>query len=263
MSKPTLLSIVQEISKEINSGNINSIDDTTDASDIADIVIATYRDMMSSRDWKHTGRLIQFEASGTTSLPSHMTIPDNVKEVIPNSVKYNKIKSGETRKKYQSVRWKEPDDFLRFINSRDHTQSTVDIITDTSGIELLIYNDRAPEYYTSFDDVTVVFDSYDSAVDSTLQKSKTQVRAYIILSLVKADASIPDLPIEAFPALVQEAKSRASLAIKQAENPKAEQQSIKQGRILSRKQWTIGGGGIITADFGRKSGRYRDPTFRS
>lgn len=261
--KWTLLEIVQDILNDMDSDEVNSISDTIESSQVAQIVKSTYLAMMSNRNWPHTMKLFQLNASGSSSLPNYMSLPDNVKEVI--FVKYNKAKlSDGSKKKYETVKYLEPDNFLRVLNGRDNTQSNIDTITDlTSSIPLFIRNDMAPSYYTSFDDTNIVFDSYDSAVDSTLQKSKTQCYAYTTPTWSHTDNAIPDLPEEAFSSLVEEAKSKCSIKLRQQADQKAEQESVRQTRWLSRKDWRVKGG-IKKPNYGRGhngAGVRRDPTF--
>ncbi len=94
---------------------------------------------------------------------------------------------------------KTPEDFLQLLSNRKSTHPNVKTVVDASGVELLIIDDKAPEFYTSFDDEWLVFDSYNKHVDDTLQKSKTQAIAYIFPNWVHSDSAIPDLPDEAFP----------------------------------------------------------------
>jgi hypothetical protein len=188
-----------------------------------------------------------------------MTLPENVKEL--SFINYNKAKLGETRKLFQSVRWLEPDDFLRVLNSRNTDNSNIDIITDPSGIELLVRSDKAPEFYTSFDDSVVVFDSYDISVDDTLQQVKVQAQAYVLPTWSPVDEFIPDLPDKAFTYLLEEAKSRCSLKLKQTQDVKAEQEARKQNRGLSRNAWRVHGG-ITYPNYGRRGANRSDPTFK-
>lgn len=263
MAKKTLLEIVQDIMSDMDSDNVNSISDTDEATQVAQIVKSTYDAMIANRNWPHTKRLISLQASTDLTLPTHMTITDDIKELI--SIYYDKHKQGETQLKYQEVKWMEPDDFLYYTNQRNSTSSTVLTVTDTSGIQLLIYNNIAPTYYTSFNDQAIVFDSYDSAIDSTLQTSKTQARAYVIPSFSLSNTVIPDLPLEAFPSLIEEAKSKAQFKLHQMTDSKAEQESKRQSSWLSRKAWTINGG-IKYPNYGRGRGgsnRSDEPTFRN
>lgn len=260
MAKMTLLEIVVDILNDLDGDEVNSIDDTFESQQVAQIVKSTYIAMMSNRNWPHQMKLVSLVASGNNALPTHVTVQDPVKEMV--SVNYNKVRDGETRRKYQPMRWLEPDDFLRHTNRRNSDENNIDIITDPSGVELLIRNDLAPTYYTSFNDSTLVFDSYDNAVDDTIQESKIQARAYVMNSWVHLDDAIPDLPDEAFTALLEEAKSRAALKLRQQPDQKAEQESRRQQAWLARKDWRVKGG-IKYPDYGRGSnkGPFHSPYF--
>ena len=133
----------------------------------------------------------------------------------------------------------------------DSDSSNVDIITDPTGIVLNIYSDRHPSYYTSFDDMVVVMDSYNKGINSTIVASKIQAMAYVIPGFTMSNTFIPDLPEEAFPALLEEVKSRASVKLRQAPDAKSEQESRRQQRWLSRHDWVVNGG-IKRPDYGRK-----------
>ena len=256
--KMTLLEIVQDILNDMDSDEVTSIDDTFEAQQVAQIVKSTYIAMMSNRNWPHQMKLLTLVPSGDDALPTHVTVQDPVKEMV--SVNYNKAREGETRRRYEPMRWLEPDDFLRHTNRRNSDENNIDIIVDTSGIELLIRNDLAPTYYTSFNDSVLVFDSYDNSVDDTIQASKIQARAYVMNSWTHADDAIPDLPDEAFTALLEEAKSRAMFKLKQTADQKAEQESRRQQAWLARKDWRVKGG-IKYPDYGRASnkGPYHSP----
>jgi len=203
--------MVQEILSDIDSDEVESIDDTVESEQIVSILKSTYYAMMNNRDWPHLRRSIQISSSGDTARPTHMTIQDGVKELC--FLKYNKQKAGTTRKDYGDITFLQPDHFLHKTNQEDSSSSNVLTVTDHGGIEVLVRTNRAPTYATSFDDEFVVFDSYDSEVDSTLQESKIQAVAYVIPTWVSADDFIPDLPENAFPALVEEAKSKAALRL--------------------------------------------------
>lgn len=258
--KSTLLDIVQEILSDMDSDEVNSISDTVESEQVAVIIKSTFNAMMVNRDWPHTRKLVSFIASNTSNLPTHLKLKSNVKRMV--SVTYNKVKSGETRKQYLPVKYLEPDAFLRRQNALNSDKDNVDIITDPTGVELLIRNDLPPEYYTSFDDSFMVFDSYDNTVDSTLQESKVQAMAYILPTWKHNDSAIPDLPDDAFPLLIEESKAKAQFKLRQFVDSKAEVEAGRQNRWLSRKARKIDRG-ISYPDYGR-SGRKggRDVTFK-
>lgn len=255
----TLLDLTQDILNDMDGDQVNSIDDTFEAEQVAQIVKSTYYAMISNRNWPHTRQAIQILPSGDPALPTHMNVQEDIKEIC--FINYNKIQLGETRKLYKPIHWLEPDDFLRILNRRNNDEDNIDIIVDPTGVELLIKNDFAPTYYTSFDDETIIFDSYDNEVDTTLQQSKIQAKAYVIPPWSPVDTFIPDLPSEAFTALLEESKSRAMLKLKQVQDVKAEQEATRQQRWLSRKAWKVNGG-IQYPDYGRRGRKVsRDPTF--
>lgn len=248
--KMTLLDIVQDILNDMDGDVVDSIDDTVESEQVAQIVKSTYYSIINNRNWPHTKQAITITQSGGTARPTYVTVNEDIKELL--YINYNCAKNGETRKLYTKMKWLETDDFLRVTNNRNNDNSNVDVIQDVSGIELLIYNDRAPTYFTSFDDETIIFDSYDITVDSTIQASKMQAEAYVIPSWTHSNTFIPDLPSEAFTALLEEAKSRAMFKLKQTNDVKAEQESRRQQRWLSRKAFTVKGG-VKYPNYGRNS----------
>lgn len=250
MMKLTLLEIVQDILNDLDSDFANSIDDTVESHQVAQIVKSCYYEITANRNWPHQKRLITFQSSIDTGKPTYTRIPPEVKEV--EWIKYDKRKSGTTKVEYRDVKYLYPDEFLRLVHSRNSEEDNVEVCSDWGATPVLVFNDRAPMYWTSFDDEWVVFDSYDSSVDDTIQSSKLQVHAYVSRPWEHRDDFVPDLPEEAFPALVEEAKSTAFLALKQMANQKAEQKSARQQRWLSRKAWRANGG-VRYEDYGRRS----------
>lgn len=247
--KKTLLELVQDILTEINSDEVNSIGDSEDAEQVAKQIKATYRALITKNVWPHTRRALTLQPRSDNNFPTHMSINEDLKELI--SVFYDKSKQGETRKRYTEVHYVEPDNFLRKTNKRNNDESDIDVITDDSGIELLIKNDKHPEYYTSFNDSDIVFDSYEGDVDDTLQISKVQAQGYILPDFNLVDTFVPDLPADAFPLLLEEATSRCQFKMREFVDTKAEQEAGRQMRRQSRKSWTVNAG-TVYPDYGRK-----------
>lgn len=260
--KYSLVEIVADILSDMDGDFVNSINDTDEAMQVAQIVKTTYQAMMSNRNWPHTARVVSITPYADNLLPTHTRIEDNVKEVI--SVYYDIRTLENTRLNYRQIKYLDPDDFLRYTNNRNSNDVNSSVVLDPSGVKLIVSSNKAPEYYTSFDDSTIVFDSYDSAVDTTIQGSKSQVRAYIIPTFEMADDFVPDLPDEAFALLIEESKSKAMFKLKQTQDVKAEQEAGRQSRWLSRKSWRAHAPDIYPYSYGRKNakGRRRDPTFR-
>lgn len=247
--KYTLLQMTQFILNDMDSDEVNAIDDTIESQQVASIIKQCYFGMIGNRNWPHLRKLITLDSSTDLARPTYLRIPENLKEM--EVFRYDKHKvDGISR--YDDVRFLYPDHFLKFVSSRNNTNEHTITVEDFSGVKLYILNNVAPSYWTSFDDSYIVCDSYDVEVDSTLQSSKTQVVAYLDPTWDDAEDFVPDLPAEAFTALLEESKSTAFLAIKQSANQKAEANAQKQQRWLSRKAWATHGG-VRYQNYGRVS----------
>lgn len=245
--KMTLLEMVQDILNDLDADEVNGLDDTIEAQQVAQIIKTCYYEMLGNRNWPFMRKLTQLESSGSPAKPNYLKLPDNLKELI--SFKYDNGTTSEPL--LQDVVYKEPDSFLRYISSRNATLDNVSTVVDYGGSKLLIVTDKPPQYWTSFDDTYLVTDSYEVSKETTLQQSKTQCLAYLMPEWVRTEEAIPDLPIDAFSALLSEAKSTAFLTLKQVANQKAEQTAQRQQRWLSRKAWRAAGG-VQYPNYGRK-----------
>ena len=257
--KRTLLDLTQSILSDLDGDEVNTIEDTFESEQVATIVKESFLSLSSNRNWPLHKSAIQVPSLGDVEKPTHMKLSEGVKELL--SLNYNKRKDGETRLRYEQIIYKDNDTFLRKVNKENSDASNIQIVSDPSGVQLLIRNDTHPTIFTSFDDETIVFDSFDSSVETALQESKTQGIAYMMPVWVHTDEAIIDLPEDAFSALLNEALSRASLRLRQTADQKAEQEAGRQQRWLARKSWKVQGG-ISYPNYGR-SGRKlrRDPTF--
>lgn len=256
--KYSLLDIVQDVLNDIDSDEVNSIDDTVEAAQVAQIVKSTYFAMMSSRNWPHLRKPIQLIPTSNLAQPTHMFVKDDIKELA--FINYDSKKAGETRPRFQPMVWMEPDDFLRMVNRYNVDEDNVTAVRDDSQLLINVMNDRAPTRYTSFDDRTLIFNAFDSAVESNLESTHVQAMAYIMPGWLPADDFVPDLPDEAFSALMEETKSRASLKLRQVADQKSEQESRRQQKWLSRKARRINNG-ILYPNYGRRGSNRRNPYF--
>lgn len=250
MAKMTLLEIVVDILNDIDADPVNSIDDTIESQQVAQIVKSTYFALMHIRGWKNNRQLLNLIASGDDALPTHVTLPENLSELT--FVNYDCARENQGRKLYLPIRYLYPDEFLRRQNQLNDAADNVDIIQDPTGVQLLIRNDVPPTVWTSFDDKVLIFDAYDKSVDDTIQSSKIQAMGFVTPDWIPEDDFIPVMPEEAFTLLTEEAKSKAAIKIAQRGDQKAEQESTRQNRWLSRKQWRAQGG-IRKPNYGRRS----------
>jgi len=153
-----------------------------------------------------------------------------------------------------------PEDFMEVVDSRDSSKSNVTVVTDPTGISINVMKDKAPEYFTSFDDENLVFDSYDSEVDTTLQNNKTQCHGKRSVAFTLSDSFTPDLPVQMFSYLLAEAKSTSFVTLKQMANAKAEQVSVSQKRRMSQDAWRVKNG-IHYPNYGRMTRVKKGPNY--
>lgn len=238
MKKLTLLEIVQDILSDLSSDEVNSITDTIESMQVAQIVSTTYAHIIDGRDWPHLYKLFQVTSWADSAYPTYFTLPEKVDTLL--WIKYDKKK----------VVYKDPIAFIELLDSRINATNKTDII-DQSGITLYVYNDRNPSYWTSFDDTTIVMDAYDSSVDTTLQTQKTECYGKELPVFTLADSFVPNLPAQMFSYLVAEAKAHASLVLQQAPDSKAQEYSVTQRRRMSLESWRMNGG-ISVPNYGRK-----------
>jgi len=249
MAKQTLLDIVQSILNDMDGDEVSSIADTVEATQAAQIVKDTFFEIMGSRHWPHLDKLIQLNSGTAGTLPTHMSTVDSWNEV--SWIKYNVRDSEDTDDMYQDIMYLTPKEFTDLTNQRKSSATNVTTVIDSGSLKLLILNDVRPHYWTTFDDEVLVFDSYDSAIETNLQQSKTQCWGNVEATWVHTDTAIPDLPAKAFAYLLSEAKSTAFNVLRQTGNAKEEQKSRRQRVYLARDKWRVAGG-MQFPNYGRK-----------
>jgi len=217
--KKTLLQIVQSILSDMDSEDVNSLSDSIEAQQVASIVEDTYFNIIATRDIPEHYELLKLTAASDSAYPTHFHYPTQTKEV--SNVWYE-----DTDGSYREITWCEPMDFL---TRTDSAGSEYDTVLDKNGsTKLRIRNNQDPTYYTSFDDNWMVFNSYDSSVDSTLQESKVRAYGVVYPTFTRSDGFIPDLDNTMFPYLIAESKSVAMSLLKGQSDPKIEQAARRQ-----------------------------------
>ena len=250
--KLTLLEIVQDIMNDLDADEVNSIGDTAESTQVAAIVKSTFYELISRHDWPHLKSLGQLTSVADTTKATMLKIPEDTSRM--DGLTYNRKRLGEARNRWEVLNYKEPEDFLRTANSYISTEDNVQDVVLPGGATIGVKNDKAPQHWTSFDEEYIVLDSFDSDVESTIQGLNTQVMFYRTPSWSVSDTFVPDMPTEAFPGLIAEAKSAAALRLNQAADEKAEQQAVRQHRRMSNQSW-VARGGIRRANYGRTPGK--------
>lgn len=247
--KYTLLEIVQKIHSDLAFDAVNSIGDTDESVRVASIAEQVFFEMISQRDWPHTKKLGRALSTSDTTKRTQLLLPETLSRL--DWITYNRRRATDTRDKYEGLTYKTPDDFLLLSNSLDSGNSNVEANTTYDGATYYIWTDRPPTFYTSFDDNTIVLDSVDLAVESTVQGIHSQISYHRSPVWDTSDDFVPDLPDEAFPGYMAEVRSVTAVLIKEVQDAKAEQQSTRQRRRLSNQAWRTHDG-FSRPDYGRR-----------
>lgn len=237
--KFTLLEIVQDILNDISGDEVDSISDTSEATQIANIVRSTFYHLVSQKSLPEHHGMFNLTESASTSAPVLMTLPSHVLKL--KWVKYDKYLSGGTNSLWEEVYYKPWEQFLEDQNSLNEDETTVSsmtVTTDNSDMwELKYQTDRHPQYWSTPDDENIYFSSYNSTVDTDdyLYQEKTQCYGLIKPTFTLQDGFTPDIDATEFNWFMEEAKSAASIKLRQVEDPVASKRA-RRGWIRSLRQ---------------------------
>lgn len=212
MAKMTLLEIVQACLSSMDSDDVNSIDDTEESLQVALEVKYTYEELMSQKEWGHLNTLCTLESLGDTTRPTTVKMDDAI--AVIHGMEYEVTDTGDADRSWADILYKEPKLFLS--NARTLSSSDTNVETSVQdGVQFLVTNDTMPVFWTSFDDETIVMDSYKNTVESTLQGQKVTVQCNKHSAWTVSDTFVPDIPEKMFPLLLASSKEACHLYFKQ------------------------------------------------
>lgn len=224
----TLLYTVQRVLEKLDLDEVNSINDTTDSLLIAREAEDTLYDLINRNEWPERYDLIEIESVGDVANPTALRIPSDFSKI--KSVRYNTTESGETDIEYTKLIQLDPEEFLDLTYSRKSSDTNIDVSVYNS-IEIFVYNDRQPEYFTVFDNDTLICDAYDSEVETTLQGSKTSCRASSLPTFEMTDEYVVPFDNKSYPLYLSELTAAASFALNGEASPEEER---RRNRGISR-----------------------------
>lgn len=231
----SLLEMTQAILMSMDSDEVNSISDTTESLDVAHIIKQNYMEIIAEISPKRLEGLFHLDSSVDNTKPTLMFLPDEVAEI--HWLKYN-IGDSVTDTNFRDLTFMDLEDFFHFSNGLDIgepwvSSQAVEINGQTFNIKLR--NDNSPSYWTSVDDRTILFDSYDSSYENTLTSSRTYGYGDLVPTFQMVDNFVPKLDPRQFQLLFNASKAQAFVEKKQVTNEKAEKKE-RVHRILSYKE---------------------------
>lgn len=267
--KFTVLEIVQDILSAMDSDEVNSINDTIEAQQVAKIVKNSYNDIISTLDLPDEFFLFQLDASGDVSQPTVMYVPDayegtqwikyNKKGVAeggsgapsgtwttpdglviyygPAEASFGSGATGATHQQFSDIVYLPREKFLQDVQSFVDTEANIvsyTISVNGTNIPLLCRNDKQPDYWTIVDNRTILFDSYNAAVDTTLQSVKTMCYGKKTRTFTMTDEWVINLDDRYSYLLFNEAKATCFSELKQVQNTRAEK-AARLAKIKTQK----------------------------
>lgn len=226
--------MVQNILSAMDSDEVNSIHDTVESQQVAEVVKETYYDLFSDLYVPEHTTFLKLQGLGSLTKPNVLKMPDNLVEL--SWVKY---KDSATERFYR-LQYCNPEDYLEIVLKNKSTTANVQLVTLDNGLTFYVKKDKTPQFYTIIDDEFLLTDSYDAAVDATLQASKTLVWGQQEPSWTAADSFVPSLDSQHFPLLLSESKSVCFVNIKQIANQKEEQRSRRHRISFQYRKWKSG-----------------------
>lgn len=226
----TLLEIVQTIESSMDSDEVNSIDDTVESQQVVEIVKTVYNDIVSRSGLALHKIPFNLGASTDSTKPVMMFKPSNISTI--DWVKYDCHLSTETDPAWQYIPFMNFETFMSETQMLSPSESDVDTMSVTADGSIYTFhfkNNTAPSMYTVVGDETLIFNAYDSSVDTTLQATKSLAQGTKNLTFNPVDSFVPDLPDDMFSLLINEAKSLAWAELKQVPHAKAE--------VTAKKNW--------------------------
>lgn len=222
--KYTLLELVKIVLSSIDGDEVDSITETTEAFQVAYIIRHVYNRIVVSADLpKYTTVFNLLETDAST--PIIMTRPIDVVNI--EWIKYDNRTVDDTDPSYRTVKPLSINEFLDLMYQLDLSDtdvSSVDYTANTSDtLKILYRTDKHPTYYTALNDRTLIFDSYNSDVETYLAGNRSLGKGQFTNTFTFSDAFIPTLDDNQFELLVNEAKSWAAAELRQSTNIKAEQ----------------------------------------
>lgn len=210
--KQTLLEIVQRIAEYIDGETISSISDTRESNQIATIVKETYEYLLQTRQINTRDSIIHFDNVDDLTKPNYLTYKDTVFEVF--DLRYKDLETG----KYTHIQYVEPEEFIRRALALDPRDENVMSVVDFTGFAYYVKKNKHPQYYTSFDDVHIAFDSFNYDEEHTIHDNNVIAQGRYMPEFTLEDQFIPNMAPQHFPLLLSKSKEVAGMELKEYSN---------------------------------------------
>lgn len=248
MSK-TLLRVVQDYLTYVDGFQVDSIFDSEESQQAALIAEHVYDTIVDkNRDLQFNTTVRSLDPSGDNTKPCLLRIPSEIRRIHNSEIWYNTAATGIEWKRVQFI---QPNEFLQLADMQSSVGTNKEI-QEVNGVPFVIRNDKSPDYCTTFDDVYLVFDSYESDKDTTLQESKTKVIATGAPTfLLEDDFNIP-LPERMLSGYTDTVIQECCAALRSMSIPTVARRSNQFLAKMQQTQKTIGNKMAVNKKYGRR-----------
>lgn len=226
MAKYTLLQMTQKILSAMDSDEVETITETIESQQVVDTIERVFEEMLDRRNWEFMQNRLRQLDDPTSAPKVQLDIPSDVMKV--DCVRYKNHDTGE----FDEIPYVSPKVFMQRMRGRDATQTEFESAVINDGVTVTVYNERRPNFYTSFNEKDLIFDAYDSGTEALLTGANSQMIGEVRPTFTQSDAFVPDIPERMFSYLLHESMSTCFLEITQKANPKAETVAQRQYRKL-------------------------------
>ena len=211
--KYNLLELVQRVAEYCCAGTVNSINDTRESQQIANIVKETYYDLIQRNELEVRYSLFRLQNLTDTEKPTYLVMPDRAWTI--DLLRYKRKTTGTLK----DLEYKEPLKFIEDSLYLNPQEQYVKQCTDYTEAVFNVRTDREPSCYTILNDKYIVFDSYVASEQHTLVDENFICYGRYFPDFELKDDFIPDLSTQQFSILLSNAKVNADYELKEHSNP--------------------------------------------
>lgn len=239
--KRTLLEMTQDILVSLDGDEVSDIADTAESAQVAAIIRQCFYEIAANAKLPEHFALFEL-AETSSSSPVIMTKPTDVLTI--EWIKYDNKLAAETPTEYVQVNFLPLDDFLNRQLGQDSDATDIARFDYTIGSDIfpvVHLTSRAPSFYTTYNDSTLIFDSYNSDEETFLRKTKTMCYGLKESSWTHSNSAVPNLDHKLHNLLFQEAKAQCFNELKQVDNLRVEKKARRGWQTLYKEKHDVKG----------------------
>jgi|LGOV01.1.fsa_nt_gb hypothetical protein len=231
-NKRTILKLVQDLGEGINTDEIDSLDETEEVVRIVNILKQTVQEILDRKTWefmKDKVRQLDDRLPGSNQLNT-LLIPDDVTRI--ECLKYK-----DDNGKFYEVTYMQACDFVAMLQSRTETEDDINAIINADGVALNTRTTVPPGYWTSFDEETITFDSYNAASGNGNLIADSVIIADVmpVTDFTDPDAVL-NIPERMETLVFNEALVTCNYRLRQTADPRADRVARRQGISLRENE---------------------------